>query len=71
MYVHATTDLLAKVRILRLYLNGNEKNTTLRRGKPIEVTTESVTESMLNKIHDIGLEDRRVKICEIADAADS
>ncbi|KAL0860950.1 hypothetical protein ABMA27_009481 [Loxostege sticticalis] len=33
-------------------------------GRPIEVTTEA----MVNKIHDIVLEDRRVKIREIADA---
>lgn len=39
-------------------------NDAERPGRPIEVTTEA----MVNKIHDIVLEDRRVKIREIADA---
>ncbi|KAL0821004.1 hypothetical protein ABMA28_005653 [Loxostege sticticalis] len=39
-------------------------NDAERPGRPIEVTTEA----MVNEIHDIDLEDRRVKIREIADA---
>ncbi|KAL0901883.1 hypothetical protein ABMA27_007038 [Loxostege sticticalis] len=43
---------------------GRMTNDAERPGRPIEVTTEA----MVNKIHDIVLEDRRVKIREIADA---